>query len=51
MLTFKPKPGVDQDKAIKAIKALLASWEPRHEHQIAGVVYLFSEWFEEVKNS
>jgi len=42
-----PKPNVDKQKALRAIQAILASWQPKHEHKEAGVAFLFSEWFEE----
>lgn len=42
-----PKPGVDKRKALRALGAILRSWEPKHEHKEAGVAYLFSEWFED----
>jgi len=28
-VTFVPKPGVDGDKALRAIKAVLGSWAPQ----------------------
>lgn len=47
---FKPRPGVDKGKAIIALRAIMASFEPKHEHKIAGVAYLMSQWFEEPGN-
>ena len=41
-LTFKP--GVDQTKAGRALRVCLGSWEPKHEHKIAGAAYLLSQW-------
>lgn len=46
---FIPRKDVDGNKALKAIKAILVSWEPKHEHKEAGVAYLLSQWFEDVK--
>lgn len=43
---FKAKSGVDPEKALRAIKAVLGSWEPKHEHKIAACGYMLSEWFE-----
>jgi hypothetical protein len=40
-----PKPGVDKDKALKAIIAVLKSYGPKHEHKEAGCAYMLSEWF------
>lgn len=41
-----PKPGVDLEKASRAVKATLGSWEPKHEHKEAGVAFMLSEWFD-----
>jgi len=41
-----PKDGVDILKAQRAIMACLRSFEPKHEHKIAGVGYMLSEWFD-----
>lgn len=46
---FKVKPGIDKDKALRHIKAIMCSWAPKHEHKKAGVAYLLSLWFEDVK--
>lgn len=46
---FIAKDGVDPKKALRAIGAILASWDPEHEHKMAGAAYLMSEWFKEVK--
>ena len=45
-VTFKPKEGVETDKALAAIKACLGSWAPKHEHKIAGCGFMLSEWFD-----
>src|SRR6266704_1454992 len=42
---FTAKEGVDAAKAFRALKAVIGSWEPRHEHKIAGAGFLISEWF------
>jgi hypothetical protein len=44
-----PKEGIDAGKALRHIKVCLGSWEPKHEHKIAGVAYLFSSWFEGIE--
>ncbi len=46
--TFKPKPGIDGNTAVRHLKAILGSFEPKHEHKIAAVAYLLSEWFEAI---
>lgn len=45
-VTFKAKPGVDAGKALAAIKAVLRSFEPKHEHKEAACAFMLSEWFE-----
>jgi hypothetical protein len=48
-LKVTPKAGIDQGKALRHIKAIMASWEPQHEHKEAGCAYLASLWFEDVQ--
>lgn len=40
------KQGIDKSEAIAHCKAIMASFEPSHEHKIAGVAFLLSQWFE-----
>ena len=42
---LSPKPGIDASKAIRHLRVCMGSWEPKHEHKIAGVAYLLSLWF------
>ena len=42
-----PKEGLDQKAAMRAIKACLGSFQPSHEHKIAGVAFMLSEWFDQ----
>lgn len=42
----KPKEGVDMQLALKNLAACQSSWEPKHEHKMAGVAYLASLWFD-----
>lgn len=44
-LKFVPQPGVDPNRAYRHVRALLGSWEPKHEHKEAGVAYLMSQYF------
>lgn len=44
--TFTAKEGVDATKALSAIKAVLGSFEPKHEHKMAACAYMLSEWFD-----
>ena len=48
-LDITPKPGVDRNKAISHIRAVMGSFEPPHEHKEAGVAFLMAEWFEDAK--
>ena len=43
---FIAKDGVEAGKALAAIRAILGSWEPKHENKEAACAYLLSEWFE-----
>lgn len=48
-MQYTAKPGVDSADALRAIKAVLGSWEPKHEHKEAACAYMLSEWFEASK--
>jgi hypothetical protein len=39
------KNGIDRRAAFRHISACLGSYDPSHEHKIAGVSYLMSLWF------
>lgn len=43
---FTAKPGVDAPKALAAIRAVLGSFEPKHEHKEAACAFMLSEWFD-----
>jgi hypothetical protein len=45
----KPKEGIDEKAALQHVRAIMASWEPKHEHKEAGCAYLLSEWFEDIE--
>lgn len=49
--TFTAKPGVDAGKALAAIRAVLGSFEPKHEHKEAACAFMLSEWFEKTPSS
>lgn len=38
--------GIDVTKARRMVDAALGSFEPKHEHKIAGVAYLIDSFFE-----
>ena len=42
---FTAKEGVDAADALRAIKTIMSSWEPKHEHKIAACGFLLHEWF------
>ncbi|RKN75023.1 hypothetical protein [Paenibacillus ginsengarvi] len=46
---WNPKEGVETQKALRHVKAIMGSWEPKHEHKEAGCAYLLSEFFHDVK--
>lgn len=46
---WKPKEGVETTEAIRHVTAIMRSFEPTHEHKVAGCAYLLSEFFEDVK--
>jgi len=39
------KDGIDVNAAMRHLGAIQGSWEPKHEHKVAGVAYLASMWF------
>jgi len=45
--SLKPKEGIDKVVALKHCQAIMCSFSPKHEHKIAGVAWLMSQWFEE----
>lgn len=45
---LRVKPGLDSVKVHTAISAALRSFEPKHEHKIAGVGALIRDWFEPI---
>lgn len=46
---FYPREGVDPAKAVRACKATLGSYAPKHEHKEAAVAFMLSCWFKRVK--
>lgn len=38
--------GVNEIEAMRVIRAILVSFEPKHEHKMAGVGYLINEWWD-----
>jgi hypothetical protein len=46
---FFPKDGIDPKAALRHLKAIQGSFEPKHEHKSAAVAFLLSLWFEQVR--
>lgn len=42
---IKPREGVNQAEALQAIGAIMRTWEPKHEHKVAGCAMLLDQWF------
>ena len=45
---FVPKDGIEPNHALRHLKCIMGSFEPKHEHKEAAVAYLMSQWFEDV---
>jgi hypothetical protein len=45
---FQCKNGVDGNMAIRHLRAIMCSFEPKHEHKTGGVAWLASLWFDDV---
>ena len=45
-LRLKPREGVDEQRALRHIRAIMGSFEPKHEHKMASIAFLLEEWFE-----
>jgi len=45
---FIAKEGVDVTKALRHLKTVQGSFQPKHEHKTAAVSYLMSLWFTDV---
>lgn len=42
---FVENTGIDKEAAFMHLRAIISSWEPKHEHKEAGAAYLMSLWF------
>jgi hypothetical protein len=45
-LKLQPKKGVDPNKALRHIKTIMGSFEPKHEDKTAACEFLLDEWFQ-----
>lgn len=41
-----PKSNIDNRAALRHLSAIMRSFAPKHEHKIAAVAFLLSQWFE-----
>lgn len=48
MLSALPKPGIDQERALLHVGAVLLAVDLTVEHREAAAAYLLSEWFESI---
>lgn len=46
---FYPTESVDPEKAYNVLYAILRSYAPPHQHKLAAVAYLASQWFTKVE--
>lgn len=46
-IALVPKEGIDLTTAVRHLSAVMRSRQSKHEHKIAAVAYLMSQWFEE----
>ena len=44
-LTLVPKPGIQPDVAWRHIRAIMGSFQPKHEHKEAACRFLLDSWF------
>jgi hypothetical protein len=45
-----PREGIDKTKALRQIRAVMGSYEPKHEHKEAACAFLFDKWFDGKKS-
>ena len=44
---LQPNEGIEADVALRHIRVISGSFEPKHEHKEAAVAYLMSQWFKD----
>lgn len=42
---LSPRPGIDKATALRHIRAVMGSFEPKHENKEAAVAWMFETWF------
>lgn len=48
IVELKPKDGIDGQDALRHLRVIAGSFEPKHEHKEAAVAYLASQWFNDI---
>jgi hypothetical protein len=48
-ISVVPAEGIDENNALRHVKCIMGSFEPKHEHKEAACAYLMSQWFKSVK--
>jgi hypothetical protein len=48
-LTLTPRDGVDGDKAKRHLRAIMRSFQSKHEHKEAGFAYLADQYFSDAQ--
>jgi len=48
-ILFALKPGIDGEKMLRHMQAVLSSYQPKQEHKIGGLAFLCERWFIAVK--
>jgi hypothetical protein len=46
-----PKEGIEKPKALRHIRTVMSSFDPKHEHKEAACAFLFDKWFDGVKST
>lgn len=46
-LNLELKDGIDKRKALRHIKTIMGSYEPKHEHKTLGVAFLMQQFFKD----
>lgn len=47
-LQWIAKDGIDQKAAVRHLRTVMGSYEPKHEHKEAACAYLMSLWFDDI---
>jgi hypothetical protein len=44
------KPGINPETATRHLKAILGSYQPKHQYKIQAIAFLMSIWFDKVED-